>query len=250
MAWPDGLSLTRRRTHQPRWWQDRHALFARLRWHTSNRTAARRPLGHSRVYGPRPRLPGHGTSADDMATTGWDDWAAEVERALDSLLESTEKAVIVGLSMGGTLALSTAISRDDVAGVVAINPLVSVDPDMVEQVQLFVDSGATEIDNGPADVSDPEVVELGYQTLPLKPMLSLYENAERTLSGLPDLTVPVLVITSRNDHQVPTQNSALVVEALGTRASQVWLEKRFHVATLDVENDRIAVAINQFVGTL
>ena len=197
-----------------------------------------------------PRLPGHGTTAADMATTTWDDWATEVNYALDELLERTSRAIIVGLSMGATLALSTAIERNDLAGVVAINPLVAVDPDMVEQVQMFVDSGAVEIDNGPPDVSDPSVVELGYATLPLKPMLSLYANAATTRAGLPAIDVPVLVVTSRNDHQVPTENSSLVLDAVGSAATQMWLERSFHVATLDVENDRIAAAVDEFVSRL
>ena len=32
-----------------------------------------------------PRLPGHGTTVEDMMTTGWEDWSGEAERAYADL---------------------------------------------------------------------------------------------------------------------------------------------------------------------
>ncbi len=197
-----------------------------------------------------PRLPGHGTTAADMATTDWSEWQIEVERAWDELGERCSTRVIVGLSMGATLALALATTRTDVDGVVAINPLITVDPDMVEQVQMFVDSGALETDAGPSDISDPAAKELGYETLPLQPMLSLYAGAAATLASLSKITVPTLVVTSRHDHVVPAENSQLVLDALGSLASQVWLEKSFHVATLDVEQQLLSATIVNFISNL
>ena len=50
-----------------------------------------------------PRLPGHGTSPDDMETTGYLDWMGEAERALSELAKRKNKVFVTGLSMGGTL---------------------------------------------------------------------------------------------------------------------------------------------------
>src|SRR5665213_2379063 len=71
-----------------------------------------------------PRLPGHGTSVDDLMTTGWDDWSAAAEAAYDELSATCERVAIVGLSMGGTLAVHVASLRPDVAAFVFINPYV------------------------------------------------------------------------------------------------------------------------------
>ncbi len=38
-----------------------------------------------------PRLPGHGTTIDDMLTTGWADWTAEVEAAYQRLAARAEQ---------------------------------------------------------------------------------------------------------------------------------------------------------------
>src|SRR6476646_5499568 len=70
-----------------------------------------------------PRLPGHGTRWQDANRTTWQDWYAELERAFDEVRSRCERVFVMGLSMGGTLALRLAQQRgDDVAGVVVVNP--------------------------------------------------------------------------------------------------------------------------------
>ncbi len=72
-----------------------------------------------------PRLPGHGTTWQEMNKTGWEDWYAEVQRAFDALRERCEQVFVMGLSMGGSLALRLAEDRgDQVAGLVLVNPAV------------------------------------------------------------------------------------------------------------------------------
>src|SRR5262245_15770290 len=69
-----------------------------------------------------PLLPGHGTTWREMIPTRYDDWRAEVVRTAKLLASRTDKVVLCGLSMGGTLSLDVASSGDVTpAGVVAIN---------------------------------------------------------------------------------------------------------------------------------
>src|SRR5512134_2078765 len=69
-----------------------------------------------------PRLPGHGTTVEDMLTTSWDDWTGEVEAAYQRLAARTDRVVVSGLSMGGSLTLWTGQRHPEVAGLVCINP--------------------------------------------------------------------------------------------------------------------------------
>src|SRR3546814_10304015 len=50
-----------------------------------------------------PRLPGHGTTVEDMNTTSWADWTAEVEASYQRLAARCDHVIAMGLSMGGTL---------------------------------------------------------------------------------------------------------------------------------------------------
>ena len=90
-----------------------------------------------------PRLPGHGTTVEDMMTTRWSDWTGAALDAYDALAASHPRVAVVGLSMGGGLAAYVATQRP-VAGCVFINPLVKAPaPELVAGVaQLYDDLAA------------------------------------------------------------------------------------------------------------
>ncbi len=55
-----------------------------------------------------PRLPGHGTTWQEMNRTTWDEWYGEVDAAFGELRERCSSVFVAGLSMGGALALRLA----------------------------------------------------------------------------------------------------------------------------------------------
>ena len=55
-----------------------------------------------------PRLPGHGTTWQDLATTGWRDWYATAEQAFTELSGRCEQVFVTGISMGACLAFRLA----------------------------------------------------------------------------------------------------------------------------------------------
>src|SRR5690348_4593855 len=70
-----------------------------------------------------PVLRGHGTTPAALRDVTWHDWYADGERALDRLLGRCDRAVVVGLSMGGLVALHLVVQRPErLAGVVAVAP--------------------------------------------------------------------------------------------------------------------------------
>ena len=72
-----------------------------------------------------PRLPGHGSTWQDMALTTWEDWYAAVDTAFGELTERCADVFVCGLSMGGSLALRLAELRgDEVRGLALVNPSV------------------------------------------------------------------------------------------------------------------------------
>ncbi|MGZ6748834.1 MAG: alpha/beta hydrolase, partial [Nocardioides sp.] len=73
-----------------------------------------------------PRLPGHGTSWQEMNKTTWADWYGEVSRAYEKLAAENDVVVACGLSMGGALVLQLAADHPEgLAGVVVVNPAVA-----------------------------------------------------------------------------------------------------------------------------
>lgn len=75
-----------------------------------------------------PLLAGHGGDHHDLIATQWIDWVASAREALENLLTRTDKVVIMGLSMGGTIGALLAHEKGDkVAGVVMLSPTLCYD---------------------------------------------------------------------------------------------------------------------------
>jgi len=72
------------------------------------------------VYAPR--LAGHGTTPEDLAEKTSDDWRLAVDKGYAVMSSLCKKVVVVGVSIGGCLALDLAARLPALAGVVAVCP--------------------------------------------------------------------------------------------------------------------------------
>lgn len=181
-----------------------------------------------------PRLPGHGTTWQEMNRTRWQDWYATVEAALGELRGDCDQVVLCGLSMGAALALRLAQQHGaSVTGLVLVNPAV-----LVEDPKLFALPVMRRLVGSVAgigsDIKKPGSVELAYDRTPLNALSSMLELFSAVREGLPQVTQPLLVLRSANDHVVPASSTRAVLEGVGTAgAVEIVLPESFHVATLD-----------------
>ena len=199
-----------------------------------------------------PRLPGHGTAPEDLAETGWDDWLGEAERALRALQVRTPdgKVVVAGLSMGGALTLALAEAHPELAGIVLINAPVAAPPELAESIEAMLAGGVDVIESIGGDIADPEANEESYNTTPLRPLLTMLQAGAAVRDALPQINQPALIITSRQDHVVTPTDSDVLAEQISGPVERLWLEKSFHVATLDYDSAELeqrAVAFAQRV---
>jgi carboxylesterase len=190
-----------------------------------------------------PRLPGHGTSIEDMATTGWADWSGEVERAYTELAGRTELVVVAGLSMGGTLTCWLAARHPEIAGIVTINA--AVRPFTAEErefVGLMLEAGDEFAPSIGADLAAPDARERAYEGTPLRCLLSLWDAIDELQDALPEITCPALVMNSAVDHVVspPEVVAEHLASRLGGPVERLVLERSFHVATLDLAKELLA----------
>ncbi len=91
-----------------------------------------------------PLLPGHGTDPADLVDKRWDDWSGAAEQALGDLEKRCEEVVVVGLSVGGTLACWLAEHHAEIRAIAVVNPMVEPPAESLrELVKSMVEAGET-----------------------------------------------------------------------------------------------------------
>lgn len=195
-----------------------------------------------------PRLPGHGTSWQDMTVTRWDDWYAEVDRSFTEIRERCGHVFVMGLSMGGSLALRLAERRaDEVAGLVLVNPAVHTerwDRHLLPFVRHVVKAFPGIVN----DIKKPGQDEGGYDKLPLQPAYSMQQGWTQVRADISSVAAPLLLLHSRVDHVVEPSNAEwILANVASTVREEVWLEDSYHVATLDNDLPVIVERSLQFV---
>ena len=180
-----------------------------------------------------PRLPGHGTTWQDMTTTGWEDWLGELERVYAGLLARVDTVVVGGLSMGGTLALALAARHPEIAGLALVNPAVA----STNKQLLAVPVLKHVVRSMPAigdDIKKPGVVENAYPRTPLRPLASMMAAWKGVRDDLPRITCPLLLFRSLEDHVVDPSSARIILGGVSSRdVHERVLADSYHVATLD-----------------
>lgn len=201
--------------------------------------------GHSVAL---PLLPGHGTTWQDLNRTTWQDWYAELSRGFARLTDSCEKVVVAGLSMGGSLVTRLAQDHPDrISGLVLVNPAFKVEDPRLKALPLlqrFIPS-LPGIGN---DIKKPGQDEGCYDRIPLKALYSQTRLWAETVERLPEITMPVLLFRSPEDHIVPTSSSDLFLSRISSEDVQdELLLNSYHVATIDNDAPTIFTMTREFI---
>lgn len=180
-----------------------------------------------------PRLPGHGTSWQDMSATTSDHWFAEVEAALLRLHRDCDDVFVMGISMGGCLALRLAAAHPDkVAGVVLVNPSLVMENPLLPLAPLLKRVLPTTKGLG-NDINKPNAHEVGYDRVPTAAAATLPRLWRATRRGIPTVDVPILAYRSVEDHVIGPRSLRMLDSKAVTTVTVRTLRHSYHVATLD-----------------
>lgn len=202
-----------------------------------------------------PLLRGHGTHPNDMLEYRYVDWIADVEAGLDHLLERHERAVLVGLSMGGTLALNVAARRSHdprLIGIVAMCAPLVLDDWRLPFVRL-----ASPLLRwrswGEPDILDRSAWDrhVGYRRFRTRAIAELADLMRETHQRLPAIRQPVLLVQAREDHVVPPRNLEVIRSGLGSAHKEILiLDNCYHIVTLDFAARQLEAEVVRFVRHL
>lgn len=184
------------------------------------------------------RLPGHGTSWEDLETTTWQGWEAEADKVLAELRSRCETVVAVGLSMGGAMVIHLAVKHPDhIDGVVAVNALIRRPDLLLSPLARLFTRTVRGVGN---DIKKPGQDEIVYDRIPLRGANELGKLLRVADKELPSLRQPLIVFSAPEDHTVKPANSRRIMQRAGSSSKElVTLPNSYHVATLDYDADTV-----------
>ena len=187
-----------------------------------------------------PRLPGHGTDVRDLNSVSWPQWPAKVQGEIDALTPRCTKLFICGLSMGGgNTLLTTSKNQNVITGVVLVNPMIHI-PGIKPMFRHIISRLKSELPSVGDDIKKPGVTEWGYEALPTKGVVQLYDMLKAARAVLPSIHTPVQLFHSKDDHVLPVSNTDIIMKEIGSINKQrIELTNSYHVATMDFDAEII-----------
>jgi carboxylesterase len=195
-----------------------------------------------------PLLSGHGLTPEAMERSRWTEWTADAEQAYQWVQARTGRSFLVGLSMGGTLALWLAERHPEAAGLVSMNAFVRhpLEKVMLTVGRLGVPRWVKAIGN---DAIAEGVDERAYGRLPMRSTYELARFSRAVRADLGQVTCPALVFSSVIDHVVPPANQQEIYAAIAS-ADKTFVELTdcYHLATMDCGKEQVFARIQEFIA--
>jgi carboxylesterase len=192
-----------------------------------------------------PLLPGHGRSLVEFRRVT----AAELTRAtreeFERLAARHAWVGVIGISMGGALAVSLAAETKAVKAVGLIAPYLSM-PSLVARAARLAWLWGPVVplvrSSDGQSILDPEEQErnLAYGIFTANGLRALHTIVEQAAAALPLVSAPTIMIQSREDNRVTVENGKRAFAQLGAAEKRLeWISGAAHVITVDYGRDRV-----------
>ena len=204
---------------------------------------------HARGYNVRaPLLPGHGRTLREFSTVRSAD-LSEAARAAYRDLELEHRWVgIVGLSMGGALAVQLAAENTQLPALVLLAPYLAMPSHIALAARLAPAWGAIVPYVRAVDPSARHSIQdqaeakrsLAYGVFTPAALRTLLATVTRGAAALPNVQAPTLMIQSREDNRIPPEAAQRAFDRIGgTEKELVWITGAGHVITVDRGRERV-----------
>ena len=213
-----------------------------------------RPLGdflsHNGYTVYCPLLPGHGTSHHELSRCRWTDWYRAAVNQWKNLKNKSETVILIGLSMGGALALHCA-AHNQVDGVVTLasgTRMADWRLPVLPFVRHFIRS-IKKTRNSYARGKNR--IRFAYEYNPTQStheLLTFYRHLE---DDLPEITTPILIMHAKNDIIMGYENTGIIAENVRSKCKKIVpLEGGEHIITLSKHQDFIHSEILPFIQSI
>lgn len=197
-----------------------------------------------------PVLRGHGTHYRDLRNVTSHDWYADAEASLLELAREVDKVLVVGLSMGGLVALNLAIEHHDkIAAVTTLaaalrfrDPLTPLSPLMAKVFRTWPSPNAF-------NDASLKGTSQNYPKFATDAFVSLLNYARETEKRLSQVRVPICVLQSKKDQVVdPIAANVIYRDVSSVHREIHWFSRSGHEMGQDLERDAVFERVMQFIG--
>lgn len=220
---------------------------------TLTRLASKLKSGGYGVYVPL--LPGHGRTMAAFTKSSADEWAKAAKNAFVEMRLHHCSVSVVGLSMGGALAVALTADVQDVPALALIAPYIEM-PRMLRaaaSTHRLWGRFAGEINaENPQSIRDPIEREksLAYGSVTGRGLYQLLKVVKRARKALVDVRAPTLLIQSREDPRCSPRGAERAMKLLGAREKKlVWTDGAGHVITVDYGRERVYSEVRNWLDT-
>jgi carboxylesterase len=207
---------------------------------------------HARGYAVRaPLLPGHGRTLRDFTAVTADAWLDAVRAEYRAMRARYSWVGVIGLSMGGALAVQLAAELDgELPALGLVAPYLTIPQFVRRAVRLAPVWGPVlpylrSADSG-RSIHDPaeEAKSRAHGIFTAAALRALMTTADRATALLSRVTAPTLVVQSREDNRITPESCEQSFRALGAREKRlVWVDGAGHIITVDYGRERVLAAL-------
>lgn len=196
-----------------------------------------------------PLLPGHGSHPRHLNATSKEDWQQAVINELEYLKESYEQVVMVGLSLGGLLALWVMEQGVRLTGAVVINPALEL-KNRLALLAYPLSKTLGYLPKGHKKISEAleKQGRFAYDVFPMKSFCQLDQLRQQVWRDIEYVRGNLLVIQSRDDETVIARAVAdFFYQVPAVNKRYIELKQSGHIATMGPEKALIADVIKETI---
>jgi len=188
------------------------------------------------------RLPGHGTSVEDLSTKTWQDWYNEYRLTYLSVKQVKSKVFVGGMSLGGAIALKLA-EDENVDGVVALAPALVLEDTRTQYAWLF-----KYFVKYSSRVIPQDRVKYYYDKFPVASVDETLKLSKIVEDNLGKINQPLLLMQYSNDTRASPESSQIVYDSVESPKKELdWINGTGHVFLLDDGKEKYFEKIYEFI---
>lgn len=202
------------------------------------------------------RLAGHATAPDDMIRSRWTDWVASVEDGYQLLRGVADEVFLIGLSMGGILALLTSTQLvPRVKGVIAMSTPSRLPTDyplwLIELISYVLHYRPKSKEPPGSGWFDKAAYKdhVAYAKNPVRSTAELKRLILKMRAALPEVNVPVLLMHSKDEKYILPDNMEDIYKGLINTSdkTKLYLTGSGHVIPRDASREQVFKSALEFI---